>query len=170
MIDFEGKEIEVLWYISDAKHLDYNTSQEFIYDKFGVELVQRCIVDSLIGYYQDCFVLTEIGEEIVMGREGQGMPRQTFGMNYTNPNDPEHKDDPTDWLAAGLIFAKALGEVLEENEGVVIELEGDMLKLMPDTTFDKVIVVNQSNQVHVTNCDQDLPNGQLIWIDNDSKQ
>jgi len=46
-------------------------------------------------------------------------------VNYTRPNDPDHVDDPKDWLNANLIFARALGQVLEEGSGVVVDIKGD---------------------------------------------
>ena len=170
MINFEGKEIEILWYLNDAKNMDWNTSQDLIYEKFGSEAVQNCIIDSLIGYQQNSFILTEIGTEIIMGQmKDEGMSSD-LGKNYTNPHDVDYEDDPNDWLASSLIFASSLGCLLRENEGIIIKLQGDMITLLPGTAFGKVIVWNQGGQVHVITCEEDLPHGQLIWMEPPNKE
>ena len=46
-------------------------------------------------------------------------------MNYTNRNNPDYQDKPEDWLNSSLIFAGALSNLLQVNEGVVVELKGD---------------------------------------------
>ena len=80
-------------------------------------------------------------------------------MNYTS-NNPNHEDKPEDWLNSSLIFAQALSNLLEENEGVVVELKGD-------AKFDyckKVIVFRHENQIIVEEADPGLNDGQMCWI------
>jgi hypothetical protein len=60
-------------------------------------------------------------------------------MNYTNPHDPDYQDKPEDWLNSSLIFASALSNLLQVNEGVVVELKGDA-KFQFDDSVQKVIV------------------------------
>ena len=83
-------------------------------------------------------------------------------MNYTNPNS-EKDDDPKDWLSSALIFTGALSHLLQENEGVVVHLKGDMNLMFPD--IDKVIVYRTDTQIRIVDCSDDLPDGQLIVMD-----
>lgn len=85
-------------------------------------------------------------------------------MNYTNANDMNYQDKPEDWLNSALIFASALGKLLEVNEGVVVDLKGDM-KFQFDTEVKKVIVFrNESDQVIIEEADPGLNDGQMLWI------
>jgi len=80
-------------------------------------------------------------------------------MNYTS-NDPNHKDKPEDWLNSSLIFVQALAKLLQENEGIVVELRGD-------AKFDdceKVIVLRREGQIIVEEADPGLNDGQMCWI------
>ena len=77
-------------------------------------------------------------------------------MNYTNANDPDYQDKPEDWLNSALIFSGALGNLLQINEGVVVELKGDM-KFQFDTEVKKVIVFrNDSGQIIIEEADHDI--------------
>lgn len=84
-------------------------------------------------------------------------------MNYTQPNEQEHEDNPEEWLASALVFARTLGFLLKENEGIVIDLKGDMIDLFP-ADIKKIIVFSKDNQIKIDVCDEDLEEGQLIWI------
>ena len=92
--------------------------------------------------------------------------------NYTNPDDKNYEDKPEDWLNSSLIFAKALGMILEEKQGIVIELEGSMKETLPDAfkkqNEDRVVIIREDNMVRVIidkNLPIDLPDGQLISFD-----
>lgn len=85
-------------------------------------------------------------------------------MNYTKPNDLDHKDSPNDWLMSALIFARALSAILSENEGVVIDLVGDM-KFTEDLSVDKVIVFYSENMTRIIPCEDDnLSHGTRIMM------
>ena len=170
-MDILGPDIEVLWYLKDAAKLSWNTSQDYMYDKFSSDTIQKLIVDSCIGYGpNNTFILTDIGEEIVMTPLKPKHEQNTLGKNYTQPDNSDHEDEAGDWLLSALIFGGALGHILRENEGVVVKLKNDMLKLsvIPKTDFGKVIVYNYNNQIHIVNCDQDLKDGQLIWMEHEN--
>jgi hypothetical protein len=82
-------------------------------------------------------------------------------MNYTKPNDPDHIDNPTDWLYSSLVFSQALGILLQEGEGVVVELKGDATgEDMPK----KVIVWHDGTMVSAYEDEDDLPHGQMVWV------
>ena len=82
-------------------------------------------------------------------------------MNYTNPNSPEHQDTPQDWLNSAMIFARTLGLVLQDGEGVVVELTGDVD--IPNVESGKVIVFRLDGMIRITECDDDnLEEGQFV--------
>jgi len=46
--------------------------------------------------------------------------------NYTNPEQSGQVQDPQDLVNASLIFARALGLILKEGEGIVVDIKGDI--------------------------------------------
>jgi len=60
-------------------------------------------------------------------------------MNFTKPNDMDHKDKPSDWLNSSLIFGRALSLILEENTGIVVNMKGEMKNPIKSES-DKVVV------------------------------
>lgn len=91
-------------------------------------------------------------------------------MNYTNANDPDHEDNPTDWLNGALIFARALGVILRENEGIVVDLKGDMLTTLPERLegATKVIVFSHGGQILIDECEEDVEEGTMAMIFNEN--
>ena len=80
-------------------------------------------------------------------------------MNYTKPENENHTGSPEDWLNSSLIFARTLSLILKENEGIVVELKGDMDL---GEGIDKVIVFRSQNMTRVVPLKEDLPEG--TWI------
>lgn len=153
-------EMEVLYYLREAAKNSYEVTENFLYDKFGHEIIAKLIVDSYIAYGPyDTFILTDIGEELINSPLG-------VNNNYTKPDETGHIDETMEWLASSLIFANAIGKLLRENEGIVIKLQNDMTKLSlaSNTDHGKVIVYNHGKQIHIVNCDDDLADGTMIWM------
>ena len=46
--------------------------------------------------------------------------------NYVNPEQSGQEQNPQDLLNASLIFARALGLILNEGEGIVVDINGDV--------------------------------------------
>lgn len=67
--------------------------------------------------------------------------------------------DSQSFLNSSLIFARALGIILNEGEGIVIDVSGD-IKLGEDVT--KVIVLNYESQISIFKCEEDLVEGTAI--------
>lgn len=92
-------------------------------------------------------------------------------MNYSRANDEDWKDSPADWLFGSLVFARAIGLVLkEDNVGVVVDLKGDMLELTPYENNKKVIVYHNEKQTIIVEADErtDLKEGDIVhMIDED---
>jgi len=79
--------------------------------------------------------------------------------NYTNPEERVQQQDPQELLNASILFARALGLIFKENEGIVVDVKGDM-DLGNDTK--KVIVFRQNDQIHVFKCEDDVEEGMAV--------
>lgn len=86
-----------------------------------------------------------------------------MNLNYTNPSDPDHVDQPEDWLLGALLFSKTLGLIFPENRGVVVDLEGDMLKIYPAAK--RVIVASRDKQIVVINADERTDLNEGDWVE-----
>lgn len=87
--------------------------------------------------------------------------------NYTNPEQAGQLQNPQDLLNASLIFARALGLILNEGEGIVVDIVGEM-NLGDDVK--KVIVFEHNNQVHIYKCEEDLPEGSAVSMNQNDKE
>jgi hypothetical protein len=86
-------------------------------------------------------------------------------MNYTRPNNIDREDTPQDWLNASLLFASALGYILKEKEGVVVDIKGDVnIKDLLNENCKKVFVYASEEQIHIKECWDDIPAGTLVWM------
>ena len=83
-------------------------------------------------------------------------------MNYTNPNNMNHEDKPEDWLNSSLIFARALSIMLNENQGIVVKLTGDMR--FYEDKIDKVIVFYKEGMIKIVECVEDFDEGTIVQI------
>lgn len=79
--------------------------------------------------------------------------------NYTNPEQAGEEQNPQDLINASLIFARALGLIFRDDEGIVVDINGDV-KLGEGVK--KVIVFKQNNQVHIYKCDEDVEEGTAV--------
>ena len=82
--------------------------------------------------------------------------------NHLKPNEEGFQDNSQDLINASLLFARALGLILKENEGIVVDVVGD-IKLGEEVK--KVIVFKFENQVHIYKCDEDIPEGNAVNMD-----
>jgi hypothetical protein len=78
--------------------------------------------------------------------------------NYTNPNENQ-ASQPQDLLNSSLLFARALGLIFNDNEGIVVDVKGDV-KLVDDVN--KVIIFKQNDQIHIFRCDEDVEEGMAV--------
>lgn len=84
--------------------------------------------------------------------------------NYTKPHDDNHEDSPQDWLNSALTFARALGLILKETEGVIVDVSGDM---QFEGNPQKLIVFKKDNMIRIVAADEqadNVPEGTLIWM------
>jgi hypothetical protein len=79
--------------------------------------------------------------------------------NYVTPEGQEQPDQPQDLLNASMLFARALGLIFKEEEGIVVDVKGDV-KLADDVK--KVIVFRQNDQIHIFKCEEDVEEGMMV--------
>jgi hypothetical protein len=87
-------------------------------------------------------------------------------VNYTNPENAGEGQNPQDLINASLIFARALGLILKDGEGIVVDIVGD-INLGEEVK--KVIVFEYNNQVHIYKCEEDLEEGTAVNMDRNEK-
>ena len=85
--------------------------------------------------------------------------------NYTNPEQAGQEQNPQDLLNASMLFARALGLIFKEDEGIVVDVVGD-INLGPEVK--KVIVFEYNNQVHIYKCEEDLEEGTAVNMDSNN--
>jgi hypothetical protein len=83
-------------------------------------------------------------------------------VNYTNPEKAGEGQNPQDLINASLIFARALGLILKDGEGIVVDVVGD-INLGEEVK--KVIVFEYKDQVHIYKCEEDLVEGTAVNMD-----
>jgi hypothetical protein len=73
------------------------------------------------------------------------------------------EENQKDWYKASMIFAKALGIILEEEQGIIVDLD-DTLAIPGIDDVNKVIIFKKENQVHIAPCDDDIPQGSTVTL------
>ena len=80
--------------------------------------------------------------------------------DYITPSEQEGQEQSKqDLINASLIFARALGLIFKNDEGIVVDINEDV-KLGDEVK--KVIVFKQNNQVHIYKCDEDVQEGPAV--------
>jgi hypothetical protein len=79
--------------------------------------------------------------------------------NYTNSGQSDQERNPQDLLNASLIFARALGFILKDSEGIVVDIKGE---INLGENVKKVIVFKNEEQVHIYMCEEDIPEGTAV--------
>ena len=78
-------------------------------------------------------------------------------------NKTETNQIQQDWYKAAMIFAKALGLILDEDQGIIIDLN-DTTKIPELDDVNKVIVFRKDNQVHIAPCTEDIAEGETVIL------
>ena len=76
---------------------------------------------------------------------------------------------PQNWYNAAIIFAKALGFMLEEGHGVIVDLN-ESLTIVGDEDVKKVIVFKFSDRIHIYKCDEDIKEGTVVHLEQDGQE
>jgi len=83
-------------------------------------------------------------------------------MEFIPPKEQQLSDNIQDYINSSLLFAEALNLILEEKEGIVIDVK-EHIKLPEDVK--KIIVFKYKEQIHIYKCDGDLPHGTPVNMD-----
>jgi hypothetical protein len=87
--------------------------------------------------------------------------------NHLKPEDQNYENTTQDLINASLIFGRALGIILKEKQGIVIDVKGDIK--FPEEVK-KVIVFKFEERVHIHNCHEDLEEGISVNLETDSPE
>jgi hypothetical protein len=87
--------------------------------------------------------------------------------NHLKPEDQNYENTTQDLVNASLIFGRALGIILKEKQGIVIDVKGDIK--FPEEVK-KVIVFKFEERVHIHNCHEDLEEGISVNLETDSPE
>ena len=84
--------------------------------------------------------------------------------NYTKPYDKDYEDTPEDYLFLVMTFGKVLSTMLNNGQGILIDLKGDALKLQPEAK--RVIIFNDGNMIRVIKANErtDLQDGDFVQM------
>jgi len=85
-----------------------------------------------------------------------------MGKNYTKPYDENYEDQPEDYFYLAMTFSQALGEILDDGTGILLDLKGEALHIHPEAK--RIIVFNDGDMVRVVDASErdDLNHGD--WI------
>lgn len=84
--------------------------------------------------------------------------------NHLKPEDQNYENTTQDLVNASLIFGRALGLILKEKQGIVVDVKGD-IKFPEDVK--KIIVFKFEERVHIYKCDEDLEEGLSVNLETD---
>ena len=87
-----------------------------------------------------------------------------MGKNYTKPYDENYEDQPEDYLFLVMAFGRALSAMLDDGQGILIDLKGDAIKIHPEAK--RVVVFNDGEMIRVINASErtDLEDGDRIML------
>lgn len=74
----------------------------------------------------------------------------------------ENKIENQDALDASIIFAKALTFILEDKQGIIVDIPTDS-KVYESTK--KVVVFKFMDKIHIYKCDDDMAEGTAVLLD-----
>jgi len=89
-----------------------------------------------------------------------------MGKNYTKPYDKNYEDKPEDYFFLAMTFSQALGQILKEGQGILIDLKGEALKIHPEAK--RVVVFNDGDMIRVVDTTErtDLKHGDWVQMIN----
>lgn len=77
----------------------------------------------------------------------------------------KNNQSPKNWENTSIIFGRALSGLLEEGEGIVVDLD-EYTFFEADDSVKKVIVYLKDDQICITECKKNLEEGSIVIIHN----
>ncbi len=71
---------------------------------------------------------------------------------------------PQDYLNASLLFSQALSLVLDDKQGIVVDVVSDDVKLNDDAH--KVVIYKLDNRIHIQKLEMDIQEGTIVSLTN----
>jgi hypothetical protein len=87
--------------------------------------------------------------------------------NHLEPEDKGYENTVQDLVNASLIFGRALGLILKEKQGIVVDVLGDIK--FPEE-IKKVIVYKLDERVHIHKCDEEIEEGTSVNLELDQPE
>jgi hypothetical protein len=77
----------------------------------------------------------------------------------------KNREFPKDWENTAMIFGRALSGVLNEGEGIIVDLDEDIF-FEADERVKKIIVYLKDDQICITECKKNLEEGTIVIVHN----
>lgn len=157
ILKFTSPEINLLTFVISGENdpINFPTNPDYLIKMFG-DTYHRLIKAKAIVNKKGVVKITDTGYYFFL------KAAEKSGEDEFNAHLGEK-----DWNNIALLFAKALGMILDEDEGVVLNATDDLDFGDPNIT--SVIVFNSDGQIRVIENTDDLPEGSRVKLRNMSE-
>jgi hypothetical protein len=76
--------------------------------------------------------------------------------------------DNQDYLNASLLFSQALALVLDDKQGIVVDVKNDEIKLNDEAS--KVVIYKLDSRIHIQKLDMDIQEGTIVSLSNKDEE
>lgn len=154
ILKFTSPEINLLTFVISGENdpINFPTNPDYLIKMFGATYY-RLIKAKAIVNKSGVVKITDIGYDFFL------KAAEKSGEDEFNAHLGEK-----DWNTIALLFAKALGMILDEDEGVVLNATDDLDFGDPNIT--SVIVFNSDGQIRVIENTDNLPEGSRVKLHN----
>ena len=73
-----------------------------------------------------------------------------------------------DYLNASLLFSQALALVLDDKQGIVVDVKNDEIKLNDEAS--KVVIYKLDSRIHIQKLDRDIQEGTIVSLSNKDEE
>lgn len=73
-----------------------------------------------------------------------------------------------DLINASLLFSQALALVLDDKQGIVVDVKSDDIKLNDEAA--KVVIYKLDNRIHVQKLEMDIQEGTIVSLSNKEEE
>ena len=73
-----------------------------------------------------------------------------------------------DYLNASLLFSQALALVLDDKQGIVVDVKSDDVKLTDEAS--KVVIYKLDNKIHIQKLEMDITEGTIVSLSNKDEE
>jgi hypothetical protein len=73
-----------------------------------------------------------------------------------------------DYLNASLLFSQALSLVLDDKQGIVVDVKSEDVKLNDEAS--KVVIYKLDSRIHIQKLEMDIPEGTIVSLSNKDEE